>query len=1180
MRLKSIEIKGFKSFADRTALHFGEDVVGIVGPNGSGKSNIVDALRWVLGEMKNRDLRLEKLGDVIFNGTKKRKAGSVAKVSLTFENTKNILPTEYHEVTISRLLYKSGDSEYRLNDVVCRRKDIMNLFVDTGIGSNSYAIIAQGMVTDIIDDRDDARRKMFEQAAGISKYKKRKKETLNKLKSTNADLERVKDLLFEIERNLKELERQARRAKRFKDLKEKYREASVKYGVLFSQNYKEEYQSLQEKIRSERESLAEKKSQFHQMEADLEEVKRKNVDKQQNVSQSQSTLNELLDEIRRSESEKEIKKQRSSFLEQDLSRLEKQLEESQLKMKGFKNELAQLDAELRKADEQQEVLREKTELAEESYNSLRSRHQDAKSDLDRILDQKRKIDHTVFDLQKTNAINQNRIETHQYALEKTDITLASRALDLKTIKSDLDQVSILRGSLLKDLEKFNEKRESRANKIEKLKQTQVELQKERDNIHRLIDRKVNEHKLLKDMAENLEGYPESVKFLNKNWSRDAPLLGDIVECDEGYKYAIEAFLEPYLNYFVAENKVEALKALSMLSSAQKGKAQFFILNAFENTKENYIAPASGLIAATDVIKVNRRYQSLMNDLLGKVWIYEGSDEITISDENIFIISKDGRFIHGRNQIKGGSIGLFEGKKIGRKKEVEKLEKALVKHRAALEKLLTRLEKIESEISELEFSNDLQLLKEKEAALKEVDQNYVGLKTRLESLQSVIKEKEVEKKVLHEQLATIEKENSDIGVSLENQQSELEEIESVIASRGGDLDQWVGKLSIEGERVNQANKALLNAQNLVNGIRQKRDFLNEQYISEERFIEEGSQRSKEHKSELESLLADLSKLEVSLLDIYSRKGKFQEELSEMEKTYFAERSEILEMEEKVRKTNRAIQHQQEGIEKTTERYNEVRLKMHSIADRLEVEFGVSLKDILEGELEINKSLDELNEEVEKLRRRIENYGEINPMALEAYEEMKLRYENIQQQRDDILEAQSSLMDTIAEIEEKATVQFLEAFNQVKVHFKEVFRSLFTEEDDCDLILSDPENPLESEIEVIARPKGKRPRTLTQLSGGEKALTAIALLFSLYLLKPAPFCVFDEVDAPFDDVNVVKFNKIIRKFSDRSQFVVITHNKITMAEVDVMYGIYMEEQGVSNVSQVDFRSHENELVFEKA
>ena len=516
MRLRSLMIKGFKSFADETVLHFNKDVIGVVGPNGAGKSNVVDAIRWVLGEQKSKELRLSKMTDVIFNGTKKRKAGQSAAVTLTFENTKNILPTEYQNVSISRHLYRSGESEYRLNGVACRLKDIRSLFVDTGIGSNSYAIIALGMVDDILSDKENARRRMFEQAAGISKYKTRKKETLNKLKATTVDLDRIEDLLFEIEGQLKSLKSQARRTQKFFDLKEKYKELSIQYALISSQTLKEKFDATNKKLQEEKDKYLKLEVEIRTAEADLEKIKKDNLDNEQTLSNRQKKLNELVAAIRNKENEKSLLDQSIKYKTQSLSQLKKQIEEHQVITANYQTEIAKLMSSVTESQEVFNNHKQELDDAKSKLDSIRTEHSSAKNSHDDRERKRQEIERRIFDSEKAIAIFTNNLDNLKLELERSKVFFESRAVEYNQQKEQNEKLDQQIELVIKEIESI---KTLESNRQEKLQNSRLEievLKEEKGRIARVLDSKSNEYQLLKDMVESMEGFPESIKFLHSN----------------------------------------------------------------------------------------------------------------------------------------------------------------------------------------------------------------------------------------------------------------------------------------------------------------------------------------------------------------------------------------------------------------------------------------------------------------------------------------------------------------------------------------------------------------------------------------------------------------------------------------------------------------------------------------
>lgn len=1178
--MKQLEIKGFKSFANETVINFEEDVIGIVGPNGSGKSNIVDAIRWVLGEQKSRELRLDQMSNVIFNGTKKRKPGGVAQVALTFENTKNLLPTDYHTVTISRLLYRTGESEYRLNNVPCRLKDITSLFLDTGIGSNSYAIIALGMVDDILADKDNSRRKMFEQAAGISKYKIRKRETINKLNSTTADLDRVEDLLFEIEKNLKTLEKQARRTKRYFNLKAEYKKLSIDLALLKISSLKVKHRELKSKLENEEDHYRQYEVEVRKLESELESEKKANLDKEKMLSQRQRELNELVGHIRGMENDKRMLQQRQEFVEQNRLKLIREMENAKQRIRQLEEDIQHYRSELNTEKRIEARLEMELTEAEEQLEKKRRKHGSIKAELDEVVVAQQRAEREIFELEKQKAIHSNQVQNYRQELEQSNHNIKQRREEVKALREKVGQLEAEETERTAQVEAMEKKETQREEDLQDAENRLETLSGQIAAVNRELDAKRNEYKLTKSMVENLEGFPESIRFLSnsKEWNKEAPLLSDLIYVKEEYRIAIENYLEPYLNYYVVSNLEEAYKAIQLLSRSQKGKANFFLLDAFET----YVSPMTMLpdtLRAIDLVETDPVYRNLCSYLLENVLITDRDDiHGQLPEGEVVLLSKSGRYIQRRYSVSGGSIGLFEGKKIGRKKNLEILDKAIRKAEKESNRLSTEYYNVKQKIEQLKARRTTAQIQREREALNQLIQQKVSLNTRLENFQSFIQEVDERTAQLEKQIKTLRQSNKEIDRQLEEKNAHIAKVKEQISNMDGSYREIAEQLSEASTAYNEKNIQFIRQQNKVTALQRESSFREKQMEDNKSTLSNNDEAIQGADREIVEGKKKVEALEKKLRAAYEQRKEKESSLTEAEQLYFKARGGINEIEEQLRKLNKTRQDAQVLINTLKDKFNDVKYEISSVAQRLRIEFEIDINDIINQEPETDLPAEEVEDKVGRLKGRLDNYGEINPMAVEAYDEMKERHETISQQRDDILEAKESLMKTIQEIEETATTQFLEAFDTARTHFIDVFRSLFTEDDNCDLLLLDPEDPLESKIEIVAKPKGKRPQTINQLSGGEKTLTATALLFALYLLKPAPFCIFDEVDAPLDDANIVKFNKIIKKFSKDSQFIIVTHNKLTMAAVDVIYGVYMAEQGVSGVSHVDFRDFEHTATFE--
>ena len=1181
MRLTSLEIKGFKSFADKTILNFDKNIIGVVGPNGSGKSNIVDAIRWVLGEQKGKELRLEKMADVIFNGTKKRKSGSVAKVTLTFDNTRNILPTEYQDVSITRLLYRNGESEYRLNDIPCRLKDIRALFLDSGIGSNSYAIISLGMVDDILQDKEGSRRKMFEQAAGISKYKTRKKETLNKLKNTSADLERIQDLLFEIEGNLRQLEKQARRTEKYYKLKDRYKNHSIQLAVKKTDSLKLAFHDLKESIAKKQVEYETCNVEFNKVEAEIAQQKKSFIDEEQELSKVQKTLNELIDKIRGQENEKGLIKQNLNFLNQNQNQLSGRIKDSTERLEDIKVKLEKIGLDLRGINELHDVSKERFKEAEAFYLKLETQHQSAKVRFSSSQEAKIEQEKEIFELEKLLAIQGNNLENLQAEMVNNNLMNEEDSKDLEGIKSQLAGIETEKSKLSKEIESLVDLEASHEQQLVHISNEMDKHNDALDTIEKQIYAKTNEKELLKSLVEKLEGFPESIKYLSKSESfSKLPILSDIILCDDAYRAVIEEYLGTYLHYLVVENVTDATEAIRLLSSNQKGKANFFILNEMQFTANQSIS-IDGAKPARSILKIESKYRNLAELLFQKVFIVEDDHkllEISKTYPELIFLSPKNTLVKKQCMISGGSVGLFEGKKLGRKKNLELIKEDLIqldKDAKTKGEILDKMQQDKEKVLASSVSDKLEKLKLNAIT---VNQLWVEQNTRREEIEkkhATVLERE---RMIHVDISSYNAKVEKIKGDLKLKHTSLQDLDSKLTEEDTNFSDSELELEDARKEMNRLQIELIQLQNKVASLDNDKQFLVTRRSELSNQIESENTSLQSETETKQQLSSNKEVIEVDLLKLYEERKEVESKLREVEQIYFGARSKITDKEEELRKLRKEMNTQSESLLKQKERFAEIKIKLNGVSERLQIEFNTSFEEALKQTFEEEFDLSDLEESVQKIRLKIERFGEINPMALEAFKEMKERFDVINQQRNDILEAKESLLETIREIEETATKQFMEAFVKIRAHFKNVFRSLFTKDDDCDLILLNEESPLDTQIDIMAMPKGKKPKSLSQLSGGEKTLTATALLFSLYLLKPAPFCIFDEVDAPLDDANVLKFNKIIKTFSKESQFIIITHNKMTMAEVDVIYGIYMEEMGVSNVSQVSFNNLDFDPVLE--
>lgn len=1185
MQLSKLEIKGFKSFGEKITIHFDKGVTGIVGPNGCGKSNVVDAIRWVLGEQKTRNLRSDKMENLIFNGTKNRKPLQMAEVSLTFLNDKNILPTEYSQVTISRRYYRNGDSEYLLNGVGCRLKDITSLFLDTGIGPDSYAIIELKMVDDILSDRENSRRSLLEEAAGISKFKLRKKETFRKLEDTEGDLSRLEDVLFEIRKNMKALEKQARQAEEYYEIKESYKKASIEFARLHLAARSESMRAVKAQLTQIQDERTAASTSIAVKEGKLEEVRAQIVLEEKTLSGRQKTLNDYTGKIKEIENQKKIREDRQAFYTQ---RSEK------------------LTIELTQLLSQQEILKKQSEELKrgETQDSL------VLENLENEFDSAQK----ELEIYKLNtAENRQMLEVNQeeflqktqkaYELEKSiefaDTQRQDLENELKKAQVATEDQTVFLGNFEKKLDQLDveiQKRERHISESEKL-EAQLELEiakkiiqsdahKEKlAELYRRLDARQNELNLTRALVENLEGFPEAVKFLrkNKSWSKKAPLVADILNINEKYSIALEAVLEPFLNFYVVQSEIEAYLAMKLLSEGKKGKANFLILDRLKGFRSSQTAEIKDAISAKSLVEYDSQYENLVSYLLENVYITDRSipfatgsaetpvlfDELSWDWDNHTVVSISGAMTQRPFSVSGGSISVFEGNKIGKAVQVKKLETEISDINLLIHNEKLAEEQNNEELLKLRQSTQKSLIEHFQKELNQFRNEQVALQARKEQSLELLRTSSERKEIIEEKIKQLEETLNLRKPELAALKHSTDELKALISKLQESYKTGDAEMQKSARIVNETQLQLVNYRNAISRRLQELEFRNEEFQKLE-------VRRNQAQTELDSVKNELVKLgqtdessNKELPGLYAEKQAIEEGLNEAERSYFEAKGHADNLEKEIRELNRKREQLAVLLSENQEALSLGQSQLAAIQERIHVEFGETMtweEDLPEpNPVEEEKWL----KKSQSIKNQLDKIGPINLMAREAYQEIKERNDFIESQKKDLTEARDSLIKTISEIEKVAREAFLATFSTVQENFKMVFRSLFTSEDTCDLILTDSQNPLDSSIDIMARPKGKRPLTINQLSGGEKTLTAISLLFAIYLIKPAPFCIFDEADAPLDDSNIDKFNNIIRTFSDRSQFIIVTHNKRTMASTDVIYGVTMPEQGVSRVIPVDLR-----------
>ncbi|MFN7593000.1 MAG: chromosome segregation protein SMC, partial [Bacteroidota bacterium] len=906
MKLVSLEIKGFKSFADKTTIHFNENMTGVVGPNGCGKSNVVDAIRWVLGEQKTSVLRSEKMENVIFNGTRNRKPSALAEVFLTFENDKNLLPSEYNTVTISRHYYRSGESEYRLNNVNCRLKDITNLFLDTGISSDSYAIIELGMVNEILNDKDNSRRKLFEQAAGISKYKSRKKETLNKLEATQADLNRVEDLLFEIDNNLKSLESQARKTERYHKLKEEYKELSIQLALHHLKDYKVIFDNIQTQQTEQQDKKIVLETELLQYEAKLQADKNDFLEKEKNLLQAQRQLNELVSYLKQKENDKNLVTENIRHLNEKVENWKRQNDQASIAIQSLEQSIASFTE--RKTTEETTLIQLQTDLeqAKSKLELIRLQHTDARRTLESENQQMRSIENEIVDLEKKITVLKVQKDN---LIRETDVN-----------ERDLQQRNEERSRLAEQLVDLEQKENSERDAIHHLTQLADSSQQQITNLetkindvreelnarHRSLDARQNEFNLTKSFIENMEGFPDSIKFLknNSDWNKQAPLLSDVISAQSEYRVAIESFLEPYLNYYVVNDMQEAMQAVNLLSNAAKGRANFFVLNDFENeTAET--APAESAIRALDVVECEDRYRNLVNYLLRNVFIVDEQQQLP--NLKATFIARSGKYIRNRYAVSGGQVGAAGGKRLGRVKNLENLSKEINQLKAESDQLRQRLQEFQQELASLKSNNHDKQLDSLRDTYNLTRNQITGIKTKLENIDRFYVDFDVKKNSITERGTAIDADLLIMNDVISQKQQIRENQQAKIQEANQQFNHIDTQLSEASQLFNQNNILFLQQQNKINAFTQEINFKRLQ-------LDETNHNIDRNKTELESASRQLLELEsrkneteAELILLYEDKTRQDNLVADVDRIFYESRGAINELEEQIRNIAKQKEH---------------------------------------------------------------------------------------------------------------------------------------------------------------------------------------------------------------------------------------------------------------------------------
>lgn len=1188
MYLSKLEIQGFKSFANKTVINFTKGITGIVGPNGCGKTNIVDALRWSLGEQKSSTLRSDKMENVIFNGTRQRKPMGMAEVSLTLVNDKNLLPTEYSEITITRRIFRSGESEYLLNRNVCRLKDITNLFMDTGMGTNAYSVIELKMVEVILSNKADERRRMFEEAAGVNKYKLRRRLALKKLDDVRSDLTRVNDIVSEVEKTVRSLERQAKKADRYNQIQGVLREKELELSSR-------EFYRLSIKI----EQLAKEKNQLNirkdetdgkirELEKELIQLREEIEQVEGRLSVKRNELGENTEEIHRNENSYSVAQERVNSLERNKERFESEL--VSLEEQKIKTEQTIADTEERIIQ-----LKDEIEFKKENIEKRSGEIEEKKSGLEGKRTELRRLTDGLLDKEREINSIENRLNSKNESLSKTQKSIEKLSARIQNLTGEIAKtvgyLEELNGEktdtesrLSKNEDILNARSAEKSNaesRLEKLKSDELEMRSRLNELTSRID-------FLQSLISNLEGLSGGSKYLieNKNWASDnVKMFADLGTAEDKFKFAIDAALKRVLNNFIISNITELEKAITSLKSGNLGKAAFYIpadlngkggfvdklVNYNKNRKRKKIKDVPGFISfAGDLVKTEKKWKMYFDEFLAETVVVDSLEsglKMKQSYPAFNYVTPEGDIIQKDGVVEAGSKPKADETLLGRKQKLKELESRYPEVSGALEIIRSEIEQQENIISSIN--------------IKDIEDQSKLLQGDINTLEKQISQFEFEKQKADEETQALQEEINEsvsqcsvyeneikkLQIEIENRQNTLKEQRDDAGNFELTLKELEDEYSAELNAFNQQKLELERANgqliNLNNSLRRSNENKASTLVSIEKHHSDIEQTANER----EEIFSRISGVKEFLDDLKEKRNVLNEERGVIEDTLREIKGKASGYEREVNQLRNGRQDISEKLYQIDIQSNKISMNIDNLKEHIKDEYNEELQLMEYDDIEEFDFMG-VKSEVTDLKDKLKNLGPINLLAYSEYEEEKERLDFLFRQRDDLVDSEKDIKATIKEINENAQEQFSTTFAQIKENFKVIFQTLFNPEDEADLTLEEGIDPLEAKIEIIAKPKGKRPTSIELLSGGEKTLTATALLFAIYLVKPSPFCVLDEVDAPLDDANIDRFTKLLKEFSNNTQFIIVTHNKRTMEAAENMYGVTMQDEGVSKIAGVQF------------
>ena len=1183
MYLKRLELQGFKSFADKTILEFKPGITSVIGPNGSGKSNISDAIRWVLGEQSMKSLRGAKSEDIIFAGTQSRKSLGFAEVSIVIDNSDAKLPIEYSEVTVTRKLYRNGETGYFINKTPCRLKDILELFMDTGIGKDGYSIIGQGKIDEILSNKSEDRRHIFEEAAGIVKYRTRKQESEKKMEQTKLNLLRINDILTEIEGNIEPLKAQSEKAKQYLNLREELKNIEVGLFVYNINTYKEKLEQIikDEEImtaqrNTENEKLTSIQSLKDSLKQELDEITTQ-------IEQMQNIGFESTNKIEKINSEIGISKERIQNNIANKERLESEIKELRIRIQELQEEEKQRQEKKANLFQNKEKFEEELKQKEKELAKLTKTLSDKELEIEA---KKQKIE-TNTDKKYEVLADINTQEANYENLEKRKKTLK---IELENVISELDSTRDNKQELSKKFYEIQSKRNIVSNNLQqettekescmnKIKDFEEEINK----LNYQMNMKDARHKFLLETEKEKEGYIKSVKELLLDCDKNPQLkkgmhgvLANLISVNKEYELAIEMCLGQALQNVVTETEEDAKKLVEHLRNNNLGRASFLPISSIRGKRiENVISNGmKGVIGiASDLVKCDKKYTQIVLNLLGRTVVVEdmniGISLAKMNNYSFRIVTLKGDVISSSGSITGGSVATKTVNILGRSREIEELEKEIKKLSKKIEEITLQKQKYLESITEV-----IEKVAGLEKELQDIEIVYAAENQKMVSIEENIYKLEQRRDKLKEEELSINKQKEESIKQKEEKEQEVEKLNSEIKSLSEEVEQFA--------TVNKDNQKYIDDLNFdITNLKISVSSFIESEASIEEFVERIRQEILNNNNNIENknntlnqAIKENAELQTKIDNLNSEIEQIKAEVNnsseniEKLKQLRTEKNELLDKkEEEITNQFSILEGLKEQIVKMDFKKTKLEQDIEQLINTLWNEYEITPNNA--GEYKKPNNIAQAQKEVSSIREKIKDLGSINIDSIEEYKKISERYDFMCEQRLDLENTVAKLRKVISEMTQTMEQQFKEKFEIINKNFNEVFIELFGG-GKAELILTDEDNVLECGIDIRVQPTGKKLQNMMLLSGGEKAFTAIALLFAILKINPAPFCILDEIEAALDDVNVYRFAEYLKKFSQASQFLVITHRKGTMEVADTVYGVTMEENGISKLLSMKLSS----------